>query len=165
MPLFCWRKRKPAEPLISNDIRDMIEKRHSHVIAGTIGEAESDLVVDDNQVNRNVLLQYLSKYKYPTIQASNGIEALAKTVDRNYTIIWVDLKMPLLGGIETAKYLRAEYPKGFGYKGFIVAVTGFVDDESRDLCLEVGINAVLSKPYVGDNIYRLHHHPFFSEKA
>lgn len=157
-----WKKRDKTS--IPMEVRELIEQRQKNKENGTIQDIDSELIVDDNQVNRTVLARYLTKYKYNFKEASNGMKALESIVDKNFHIIWIDLKMPVMNGIDAVKYLRAEYPKGFGYKGFIVGVTGFADDESRQNCIKAGMNTVLSKPYVGDNLYRLHHHSFFSSQ-
>jgi len=62
-------------------------------------------------------------------------------------IVWIDLKMPIMDGLEAVRYLRAPYPSGFGYKGFIVGVTGYADTDTRDMCLKTGMNVVITKPY------------------
>lgn len=155
-----WKKN--VKPVIPSEIKDLIELRHNNMEAGLLVTTDKELVVDDNQVNRDVLVRILKKYGYKeSEQASNGLETLERTTDTDYRIIWLDVKMPILSGRDTAKYLRANYPNGMGYKGFIVGVTGFADEESINCCLSDGMNVVLTKPYVGDHVYRLHNHSFF----
>ena len=149
-----WSKKKVIPP----NIRELIEKRKNSEVMPT----DSELIVDDNQVNRDVLSRYLKKYGYTSLQADNGLETLERCVHEDYHIIWIDLKMPIMDGLQTVRYLRADYPEGFGYKGFIVGVTGYADDESREQCIKAGMNVVLPKPYVGEHLFRLHHHPFFN---
>lgn len=147
-----WKKSKPMPP---DDIAQLIEQRHN---VSEINTTNTELIVDDNQVNREVLQRYLLKYNYPSEQAYNGLDALKHCIHNNYRIIWIDLMMPVLNGLDTIRYLRAEYPYGFGYTGFIVCVTGFADEDTREKCIEAGADTVLAKPYVGDHIYRLHLH-------
>lgn len=158
MPFWKHSKKTTIPP----NVKALIEKRHQNQLNGKIQTVDTELIVDDNQVNRDVLNRYLKKYNYNSMQCGNGLETLECCTDTNYKIIWIDLKMPIMCGLEAVRYLRAEYPEGFGYKGFIVGVTGYADDESRQECLESGMNTVLTKPYVGEHLYRLHNHACFS---
>lgn len=102
----------------------------------------TDLVVDDSSMNREVLCNYLSLLETPTEEAKNGIEALDLIKNKTYRIIWLDLKMPKMSGVEFAREARKS-----GYRGFIVATTGYVDDDHKRECKEAKINIMLGKPY------------------
>lgn len=154
MPFWTKKEKTPQTP---SDIQALIERRAQNCII----KSNTELIVDDNQVNRDVLCRYLKKYGYETTQAINGFNALEKLAETDYHIVWIDLKMPIMDGLEAVRYLRAPYPSGFGYKGFIVGVTGYADTDTRDMCLKTGMNVVITKPYAGDHINRLHNHPFF----
>jgi len=107
----------------------------------------TDLVVDDNSLNREVLSNYLSLLDTTTEHASNGLEALECISDKTYRIIWLDLKMPKMSGIEFAKKAREN-----GYKGIIVATTGYVDNEHKQQCRDAQINIMMGKPYKFNSI-------------
>lgn len=126
------------------------------MVTGQLADLKQDLVVDDNRVNRDVLRRYLDKHGYASSEAVNGLDALKKLTDCNYEIVWMDIKMPELSGHEATKFLRAEYPDGFGYKGVIVGVTGFADQESQEYSIRIGMDNILTKPYAGESIARLH---------
>lgn len=158
MPCFSFRKNKPASSNkpVPDTIQELIERRHVNVTTNALTSRKEDLVVDDNRVNRDVLRRYLAKHGHSSSEAINGLDALMKLVDNDYEIVWMDIKMPELSGHEATKYLRAEYPDGFGYRGAIVGVTGFADEESREYSIRIGMDNILTKPYVGESIARLH---------
>lgn len=109
-----------------------------------------DLVVDDSSLNRDVLTSYLEILGTKTDQASDGAVALSLIKNKSYRIIWLDLKMPKIGGLEFAKIARAN-----GYDGCLVATTGYADLDHQEKCRISGINAVVSKPYTLETIKEL----------
>ena len=151
---FFWKKKPAKEWKNKNptDIQEFIERRHK----ATVVTLDRDLVVDDNNINRDVLTRYLTKYGFKSDTAETGYDVLEMMVDKNYKVIWIDIKMPILDGYETVKYLRDEYPNGYGYKGLIVGVTGYADEESQNRCIEAGMDNILTKPYSHESILRLH---------
>lgn len=161
MPFFGWGKNKKQQEIVndsdSDDIQALIELRHQNDIENKIVKLQIDLVVDDNSINYTVLSRYLKKAGYDSVYACNGYDALKMLVSKNYTLIWLDVKMPILDGYHTVKYLRQEYPKGFGYTGTIIGVTGFADEDSQQKCIKSGMNYILAKPYAYDSIDKLHY--------
>lgn len=148
---------KSSRSPVPNTIKELIERRHGNVVSGRIIQYDQrDLIVDDNRVNRDVLRRYLIMHGYASDDAVNGLDALKKLVDNDYKIVWMDVKMPTMTGHEATRYLRAEYPNGFGYKGTIIGVTGFADEESQTHSINIGMDNILTKPYAGEAIRRLH---------
>ncbi len=102
------------------------------------------LIVDDSDTNRMVIRKYLLRFGHDQIdEACNGKEAI-EFIDLNgeYAIIWIDIQMPKMDGIECTKYLRTK----MNYKGPIIGVTGHVDNNSRLNCESAGMNSVIAKP-------------------
>jgi len=64
------------------------------------------LVVDDEQNIRRMLIRVLSPERFIVKEAVNGLEALKKLQEENYSLVLLDLKMPGLNGIETLKKIR-----------------------------------------------------------
>ncbi|XWV25127.1 histidine protein kinase SLN1 [Tupanvirus deep ocean] len=108
------------------------------------------LICDDSSMNRLVLKKYLNLYGCNVDEAENGIDAINKVKENGeYNIIWMDIKMPKMNGHECTKILRHE----LNYKGVIIGLTGYVDDDSIKKCHEVGMNYVLAKPFNADVIH------------
>jgi CheY-like chemotaxis protein len=101
------------------------------------------LVVEDHAINRRVLCQLLNKMGYQVDEAVDGQEAVAAAMNSAYDLMFMDLRMPNMGGIEATRWIREHYDdKNLS----IVALTGEATEESRDRCLSAGMNAFLAKP-------------------
>lgn len=101
------------------------------------------LVVDDCSINRMVIKILLKKNDCEVEEVCNGnsvIDLIKK--GKSYDIIWIDLQMPDLDGIECTKLLREEY----NYTGYIIGISAFADDETRENCIKSGMNNMIPKP-------------------
>ena len=104
------------------------------------------LVVDDNKVNLKVASRMLNDLNYQVEQAHGGLECL-DMVQKNknkYDLIFMDIMMPDLGGVETMKKLKAME----GFNTPIIALTADSMEGSREKYLAVGFDEYISKPIV-----------------
>jgi CheY-like chemotaxis protein len=98
------------------------------------------LIAEDNDSNF-VLMSYILKKYYQFERARNGREAV-EMVDKNqYDIVLMDIKMPIMDGLEATKAIREKHPDLP-----ILALTANAFDSDRQLAMEVGCNDFLSKP-------------------
>jgi CheY-like chemotaxis protein len=104
------------------------------------------LIVEDNKINRKLLQKYLEKLKIKYATAENGFVALEilKT-DTQFDAIFLDLHMPVLGGIETAQKIKADHMIQDHTR--IVAITATISETDIETCYEMGIEKILKKPY------------------
>jgi signal transduction histidine kinase/ligand-binding sensor domain-containing protein/CheY-like chemotaxis protein len=102
------------------------------------------LIVDDNVVNRKVLLQQLKKFGCTADIACNGLEAVEAVSKKAYDLVLMDCQMPEMDGFEATAVIRA-LPTSIS-KTIIVALTANAMDGDRERCLEAGMNGYLSKP-------------------
>ncbi len=108
------------------------------------------LIVDDEAINIHYL-QILLKDKVKRIDhASNGREAVEMASKNDYNLILMDIKMPVMGGIEATKILKAKYP---GIK--IVAQTAFTLSEDAAYVMEAGCDDILSKPVKKEILFEM----------
>lgn len=107
------------------------------------------LIVDDEPVNRLVLLAMLEGFGATVVEAANGFEALNALKRDAYDLLLLDIHMPELSGIEVAARVRAE--PGPNREIPIVAVTG---DTSRTLneYLTLGFDGLVEKPITRETI-------------
>ncbi len=101
------------------------------------------LVAEDNTVNQKVTLLLLSGLGYTADVAANGLEVLAALRRQPYDLVFMDVQMPEMDGLEATRRIRQEWPDN-GPR--IVAMTASVLREDRDACLTAGMDDHLSKP-------------------
>jgi serine/threonine protein kinase len=101
------------------------------------------LVVDDNEVNRDMLSRRLARKGYQVKTASNGHEALRMVEGGNFDLILLDIMMPGLNGIEVLKILRQKYSTAE-----LPIIMATAKDRSEDVveALELGANDYVTKP-------------------
>lgn len=107
------------------------------------------LVVDDGQINQRIAKTHLTKMEIRTELASSGAEAIEKCKRKTFDLVMLDLRMPGLDGVETAKALR----KIRGYATVpMIASTADMDETWERRCKDVGINEYLIKPFHPDSL-------------
>ena len=97
------------------------------------------LVAEDNDSNFS-LVQHILK-DYELLRAVNGVEAVEEVRNRNFDLVLMDLKMPVMGGLEATRKIRE-----FNSDIPIVALTANAFDADRASAIDAGCNAFLSKP-------------------
>jgi signal transduction histidine kinase/CheY-like chemotaxis protein/predicted ATPase len=108
------------------------------------------LVVDDSEVNREIAAGFLELFGHTFQMAHNGEEAVAAVENAKFDAVLLDIEMPLLDGFGATQQIRA-LP---GEKSTIpiVAMTAHALVETESRCLEVGMNACLTKPIQVDRL-------------
>lgn len=97
------------------------------------------LIAEDNDSNFSLVQHIL--FKYNLTRVKNGVEALEKIRNEQYDIILMDMKMPIMGGLEAVRKIRE-----FNTKIPIIALTAYAFDSDRASAMEAGCNAFLTKP-------------------
>jgi CheY-like chemotaxis protein len=111
------------------------------------------LVVDDDVLNQRMMKILLSREGYQVDLASNGLEALDAIKIQKYDVVFMDLQMPVMDGIEASRRIR-EWENG-GRHTFIVALTASYLPEQGHVLFEAGIDNYISKPFELEHIQRL----------
>jgi CheY-like chemotaxis protein len=101
------------------------------------------LLVEDNIMNQQVALNTLSVLGYQADVADNGQHALECLEKSTYDLIFMDLQMPLMDGLEATRLIRSQFNDPSPY---IIALTANALDSDYEHCMEVGMNDFLSKP-------------------
>lgn len=107
-------------------------------------EALKVLVVEDNFMNQKVITSILHKNNLNADIATNGQEALEQLQSKNYDLVFMDMEMPVMDGIEATKKIRDTLPEH--KQPVIIAMTANAFFEDRERCLKAGMNDFLSKP-------------------
>ncbi|MFV3075584.1 ATP-binding protein [Niveispirillum fermenti] len=110
-----------------------------------LGERPVILLVEDDEMNRLVTTELLVRYGAEVMQAANGAEALSIVRRRPVDAVVMDLSMPEMDGLETARRLRSL--PGSGGRVPIVALSANLTADIRQQCRDAGIQAFLPKPF------------------
>jgi len=107
------------------------------------------LVVDDNPINRKLATGLLAKLGIHADLAENGQEAVDQARTARHDIIFMDMQMPVLDGIEATRAIRQlDLP----VQPYIIALTANAFDADRERCLQAGMDDFLSKPFRLDDL-------------
>ena len=149
-----------AKPLFMSDIRETlmtaIGQSQSEPEDLLLPAAGSDfrgrciLLVEDNELNREIAVEILNEYGFLVDTAENGAEAVEKvknSTSGKYDLVLMDVQMPVMNGYEATKQIRAlDDPALAGIT--ILAMTANAFDEDRKKALKCGMDGFLSKPIV-----------------
>jgi CheY-like chemotaxis protein len=103
------------------------------------------LVVDDNEVNRELICALLSPFGVEIETAADGVEAIEAVARAPFDLILMDVQMPNMDGLTATRRLRALTPPG-AVRTPIIAMTANVLDEQVNRCLDAGMDDHLGKP-------------------
>lgn len=100
------------------------------------------LVVDDEDMLRNVIVQQLTGEGYAVGDAADGQEAIDILSKTDYDLILLDLKMPRVDGFEVLRFVKSTKPQTK-----VVVLTGFADLKNAIESKKLGAEDFISKPY------------------
>lgn len=106
------------------------------------------LIAEDNLINQKLAMRVLTKMGYAPDVAPNGLAALDSLTRKNYGLIFMDVQMPEMDGLEATKRIRLDNI----HQPVIVAMTANAMPEDRGACLAAGMDDYLSKPIKVDEI-------------
>jgi CheY-like chemotaxis protein len=129
---------------IEQQVIDLTEKRQKIEIKST--DTLNVLVAEDNPVNAQLFSRMFKKLGHNVTLANDGSVAINTLSERSFDVIFMDIEMPHLNGLEATKIIR-EGTLGEGVRDIpIVALTAHVLEEVESKCKQVGMNAFLTKP-------------------
>ncbi|MDJ1179494.1 PAS domain S-box protein [Roseofilum sp. BLCC_M91] len=109
------------------------------------------LVVDDSPDNRLLLEALLQSVGFEVKQASNGQEAIALWETWNPHLIWMDIRMPVMDGLQATQYIKS-HPQG--QSTVIIALTASAFTEERQQVLAIGCDDYISKPFQDEELFQ-----------
>jgi CheY-like chemotaxis protein len=124
-----------------------------HTLAEEAKHSVRILLAEDNPMNQKLAQYMLTKAGYQLEVANNGREAVEKyTADpERYDLIFMDVHMPEIDGLEATKVLRNRRYAGIP----IIAMTADAMKEDREKCLESGMNDYMSKPIKREEVFAM----------
>ncbi|HPF69506.1 MAG TPA: ATP-binding protein [Candidatus Krumholzibacteria bacterium] len=104
------------------------------------------LLVEDNKVNQKVAVGMLKKLGHGAVCADSGTDALRMLADEDYDLVFMDVQMPGMGGLEVVQRLRAGDGGGRNRAVPIIAMTAHATRQDRRACLDAGMDDYVAKP-------------------
>ena len=109
------------------------------------------LLVDDNIVNQKVAARLFDQMGYPAHIVGNGIQAVEAVATRSYDVVFMDIQMPEMDGLEATRRIRQLGPLTAGTAAdqatpVIIAMTANAMRGDREKCLEAGMQDYIAKP-------------------
>jgi PAS domain S-box-containing protein len=145
-----------AAPNLAGDARIELP---DHAAAPAVAPARglSILVAEDNEINALLMRSLLTRLGHHAVITTNGEAALeswlaAKSAGAPYDLVFMDIQMPQLDGIETTKRIRAREAGQPGRPTPILALTANALVEDRYACFEAGMDGFLIKPLDRDKL-------------
>jgi CheY-like chemotaxis protein len=104
------------------------------------------LVVDDIRTNRLIVSRILERHGHEVKSVGSGAEAIAELAREDFDLVLMDIQMPELNGIETARMIRNSASAVRCPAIPILALSATYDFATVKDCLKVGINGCMPKP-------------------
>ncbi len=106
---------------------------------------ENVLIVEDNPVNQLVAARLISKFGYDSDIAEDGYAALELCARNHYDIIFMDIQMPGINGLETHEKLQGRLAPSTR-KPWVIALTAWAMEKDKENCIRAGMDDFLAKP-------------------
>ncbi len=153
-----------AKPMFMSDLRETLMsalgQKSEDAVQGLLPEKNADfkgkhiLLVEDNELNREIAQEILREYGFLVDSAENGavaVEKVSTAAPGSYDLVLMDVQMPIMDGYTATRKIRALDDPARA-KLPILAMTANAFDEDRRNALESGMNGFLSKPIVIDDL-------------
>ena len=158
-----------SKPMFMSDLRETLMsalgQKRTDAAQELLPEKEENfkgrtiLLVEDNELNREIAQEILREYGFRVDTAENGavaVEKVSTAAPGSYDLVLMDVQMPVMDGYTATRKIRALDDPARA-KLPILAMTANAFDEDRRNALESGMNGFLSKPIViGDLVQELH---------
>lgn len=103
------------------------------------------LAADDNRGNQVLIRTFLKKFDLAVDCVDNGEEALQKVQETDYDVVFMDVNMPIMDGLEATRRIRKDITPA--RQPWIIALTANVAAEDRQACIDAGMDDFLEKPF------------------
>jgi len=140
IPFKTEKSGKPVgKPKVGIKPDDIFKKRDLHC-----------LLVEDNPINQKIITRIIEQLGIKVDLAKNGKMGVQKAKKESYNIIFMDIQMPVMSGLEATKRIKEA-----GLKTPIIALTAHAMKGDEEKCLKAGMDGYISKPVKKDHIFRV----------
>ena len=158
-----------SKPMFLSDLRETLMsalgQKQTDAAQELLPQKDADfkgrhiLLVEDNELNREIAQEILREYGFRVDTAENGavaVEKVSTAAPGSYDLVLMDVQMPVMDGYTATRQIRALENPALA-RVPILAMTANAFDEDRRRAMESGMNGFLSKPIViGDLVQELH---------
>ncbi len=127
----------------------------SSAISKVPNEPHNILLVEDNEVNKLLAKTILESAGHTVRVAENGLESLDLWRGEKPDLIFMDVQMPIMDGLEATRKIRLEEKITNADKTPIVALSANARDEDQKACLNVGMDCFVAKPFTKDTLLKV----------
>ncbi|MCP4298858.1 MAG: response regulator [Proteobacteria bacterium] len=128
------------------------KKQYENIVGITKGGPSYRLLIAEDQLeNRLLLTKLLEPLKFEVKEVVNGQEAVEMAEKWHPELIWMDIRMPVMSGLEATKIIKSGSQ---GKKIKIIALTAHALEEERKAILDAGCDAFIRKPYRDTEIFK-----------
>ena len=157
-----------SKPMFMSDLRDALltslgqksggnEHNLLNIDKANGFEGKKLLLVEDNELNREIAVEILSEHGFDMDVAVNGAEAVEKLLESGagtYDAVLMDIQMPVMDGYEATRQIRAfDDPQLASVP--VIAMTANASNEDRKAAEECGMDGFMSKPIDMDEVVRV----------
>ncbi len=113
------------------------------------------LVVEDDNINRKVLTELLKRTGVKTDGAIDGLEALKMLKKNEYNLVFMDVQMPIMDGLETTKAIRTNHEYQDVSRIPIIGVTAYAMEGDKERFIQAGMTDYVSKPLEAKRLHEI----------
>jgi CheY-like chemotaxis protein len=110
------------------------------------------LVVEDNAINRRIVVRVLERAGHEVDVAMDAIESIEKLRARRYDAVLMDVQMPGMDGLEATAIIRDPDSDVLDHGVPIIALTARAMPGDRELCMAAGMNSYVTKPLKANDV-------------
>ncbi|MEZ5357477.1 MAG: response regulator [Candidatus Zixiibacteriota bacterium] len=108
------------------------------------------LIVDDNPNMSSLLSEMLEVFDYESVRAGDGVEAIEKVEQEDFSLVITDMRMPKMSGLDLLQKIKREKPTLP-----VVVISGYAIDEDGNSLVDSMADGFLNKPFKMSDIEKL----------
>ncbi len=154
-PLIASKLYSAIEHIYPQQLQEPSDEKLIFIPHKNLNNKIQILLVDDNEANLKLLCALLLDLSFQPVTAKNGFEAVEKSKNQTFDIIFMDIQMPGMDGIEATRKIRTD---SINRQTPIIAVTAHAMKGEKENLLSKGLDDYLSKPINEDQLIKCLHH-------
>lgn len=139
-------------PIEANIDQEQVEVQNEHQNVIKLPTNLKILLVEDNKINQNLAEMTFSKLGYKVDVAVNGLEAVNKATINQYDLIFMDLQMPVMDGLQATKEIKSKLKED---SPRIIALTANAFMSDKEEAMKAGMVAFITKPFKKKEIQKV----------